>query len=264
MNVLCVDDERLALEALTEAVNEVLPQASIFPFRSGQEALALAEQTPIDVAFLDIEMRAMNGLQLAKELKELCKTTNIVFTTGYEDYALDAFGVNASGYLMKPISPQGVQTAMDNLRNPVSTMSPSALRVQCFGNFEVFFQNTPLVFRYAKTKELLAYLVDRKGAAISPGELIAVLWEDEKVTESMKSQLRNLLSDLKHTLREHGVEDVLKKANRCFAVDTERLDCDYYGFMHSEAWAINAYYGEYMSQYSWAEMTLGALGLYEK
>ena len=88
MKVLCVDDERPALEALTEAVKKALPSADIFAYRSGTEALALLAKNPVDVALLDIEMREINGLELAKRLKELCRGVGIIFVTGYADYAL--------------------------------------------------------------------------------------------------------------------------------------------------------------------------------
>lgn len=259
MKVLCVDDERPALEALTESVKKALPSSDIFACRSAAEALALLAKTPIDIAFLDIELREMNGLELAKRLKELSRGAGIIFVTGYADYALEAFGVKASGYLMKPISAQAVCNAIDNLRCVAAPRPSAALRVQCFGNFEVFAGGVPLVFRYAKTKELLAYLVDRRGAAISPGELIAMLWEDREITTSLKTQLRNLISDLAHTLLRYGARDVLIKANSCFAVNTESIDCDYYAFIKRDPQAVNEYGGEYMSQYSWAELTLGAL-----
>ena len=259
MNILAVDDELNALEGLQSALHRALPEALIHTFRSGTAALAFAENTPCEVAFLDIEMRDMNGLELAKQLKDCHIHTNIVFVTGYSEYAIDAFGVNASGYLLKPASVEKVLESMENLRNPIIPKSTDMLRVQCFGNFEVFANNVPLTFRYSKTKELLAYLVDRKGAVITSGELIAVLWEDKEVTTSLRNQFRNLISDLVHTLRDHKAETVLVKANKGYAVDVEQMDCDYYSFIRNEAWAVNAYCSEYMSQYSWAEMTLGTL-----
>lgn len=258
MNIFCVDDERLALDALTDAVQEVLPQAIVFAFRSGKEALAKAEETVVDVAFLDIEMREQNGLQLAKRLKELCRTTNIVFITGYEDYALDAFRMNASYYLLKPISAQGVRESMDNLRNPITVKPASVLRVQCFGNFEVFYNDVPIRFKYSKTKELFAYLIDRKGSVCTNGELMAILWEDE-AGEKKRSYLSNLVSDLADTLSAQSLDGLVMKRRGALYVVPEKISCDYYDWNKGMPYAINAYCGEYMSQFSWAEMTLGAI-----
>ena len=258
MNILCVDDERLALDALTDAVKEVLPQATIFAFRFGREAIAKAEQVSIDVAFLDIEMREVNGLELAKRLKDICRTTNIVFITGYEDYALDAFGLNASGYLLKPVSAQGVKDAMENLRKPIMPKQLANLRVQCFGNFEVFLNKVPVRFKYSKTKELFAYLIDRKGAICTCGELMAILWEDE-AGENKRSYLSNLISDLFNTFSLLGVENVVMKRRGMLYVVPEKVSCDYYDWNSGLEYAINAYGGEYMNQYSWAEMTLSAI-----
>lgn len=258
MNVLCIDDELLALEALQDSVDEALPGSEIFAFRNSEEAMALARQNSIDVAFLDIEMREINGIQLAKQLKELSKTTIIIFVTGHDNYALDAFGVSASGYLLKPISPQSVKKVMENLWNTIASIHHvSALRAQCFGNFEVFFGEKPIKFKYNKTKELLAYLIDRKGAICTNGELATILWEDE--AGGKKSYLSNITSDLIKTLEELGAKGVVMKRRGSLYIVPEKLNCDFYDWNKGRLYAINAYCGEYMSQYSWAEMTLGMM-----
>ena len=258
MNILCVDDERLALEALGDAAAEELPEATIISVRSCSEALVYAEKTAIDVAFLDIEMREMNGLQLAKRLKELNRATNIVFVTGYEDYALEAFGVNASSYVIKPVTPKAIRSAMDNLRCPVASNTSPALRVQCFGNFEVFYNGEPLKFKYQKTKELFAYLIDRKGTICPNGELMGILWDDD-AGDKKRSYLSNLSLDLTSTLASLGCGNIVMKRRGALYVVPEKLNCDYYDWNKGMLYAINAYCGEYMSQFSWAEMTLGAL-----
>lgn len=262
MNILAVDDEKLALGALESALRRALPQAQVHGFRDSGEALAFADGTFCEAAFLDVQMREMNGLELAKRLKELHGHTNIVFVTGYTEYALDAVQMYASAYLLKPITPAKVLDAMAHLREALpQAESAGRVRVQCFGNFEVFAGGKPLVFRYSKTKELLAYLVDRKGAAVSSDELVAVLWEDKPVSASLRSQLRNSTADLGRALAEAGFTDVLIKTRRSLCVDTDKLECDYYRFLKGDMAAVNAYCGEYMRQYSWAEMTTGALSL---
>ena len=260
MNILCADDERLALEALTGALGKALPAENIFAFRSGQEALALAEETPIDVAFLDIDMREMSGLELAARLKELRGKTNIVFVTGYEDYALDAFGVSASGYLMKPVTAEEILEAMKHLRDPVPMRDSGRLRVQCFGRFEVFANGRPVEFFRSKSKELLAYLVDRCGAGCSTTELAAALWEDGEYNTSRKNQMQNYLSELRRALSSVGAQAaLLHPQHNSYDLDTSLVDCDLYCCLNGDPGAINRYQGEYMSQYAWAEFTAGML-----
>lgn len=259
MNILAVDDEKNALAGLESVLHRALPQAHIHPFRTGAEALAFAGDTPCAVAFLDIEMRDMSGLELAKRLKEQHGSTNIVFVTGYSEYALDAFDLHASGYLLKPATVEKVQDAMENLRTPPEQQGGKRVRVQCFGNFEIFVDGIPLRFTRRQTKELLALLVDRRGAAMNTEQLCATLFEDESDVLQQKNRLRKLVADLSGTLRDAGAEAVFLKHRNSFAVAAEEFDCDYYDFLHGLPSGVNAYAGEYMSQYSWAEMTLAAL-----
>lgn len=259
MNILAVDDERNALEGLETVLRRALPEAEVYPFRTSADALVFAENTPCAVAFLDIELRDMNGLELAKRLKDQHGETNIVFVTGYSEYAIDAFDLHASGYLLKPATVEKVQDAMENLRTPPARQGGKRVRIQCFGNFEIFVDGVPLRFTRRQTKELLALLVDRKGAVMNTEQLCATLFEDETDLFRQKSKLRKLISDLSATLQTADAEHIFLKHRNSFAVAVEEFDCDYYDFLHGLPSGVNAYAGEYMSQYSWAEMTLATL-----
>jgi two-component SAPR family response regulator len=133
------------------------------------------------------------------------------------------------------------------------------MKVQCFGNFEVYIDSYPCPFKYIKTKELLAYLVDRRGAFCSNGEILGALWEDKEVTVSLENYLRNLVSDLRSVLKEYKLEDVIGKKKGMIRVVPELFECDYYKWIDGDPAAINSFNGEYMSQYSWAESTLAGM-----
>lgn len=201
----------------------------------------------------------MTGLDFSWELKKLSPQTNIVFVTGHTEYAVDAFRVGASDYLMKPPTPESVMQALEMLRNPVKNVSANRIRIQCFGNFEVFCNGKPFAFKRIKTRELFAYLVDRVGAGVTSGELISVLWEDGLNTHSRQSNLRNLISDMKRTLAEAGADNIIIKNGRTIAIDCDAVDCDYYDFLRNVPYAVNSYHGEYMAQYSWAEITTASI-----
>ena len=111
----------------------------------------------------------------------------------------------------------------------------------------------------AKAKELLAYLVDRMGASATMGELMAVIWENGPVTSSRQSNLRNLIADMKNVLSDAGVGNIILKNRNSIAIDCASVDCDYYDFLRHIPYAVNSYHGEYMMQYSWAEITTAAL-----
>lgn len=255
MKVLAIDDEEIALEALVDAIKTAAPAAEIHSFQKAEEALEFYRTTPCEVAFLDIQMWNMNGVDLAKRLKLLNANINIIFSTAYGDYREEAFDLHASGYLTKPITPSMIRRELDNLRHPVMPEQHMRVQIVAFGNFEVYVDGEPLEFRYDKTKELLAYLVDRNGAYCSNAEIMAALWEDEKKT----SYLGNLKKDLLDTLREKKCQNIIEAGWGRIRIDTEKVDCDYYKWCEGELAGINSYRGEYMTQYSWAEFTNAGL-----
>lgn len=258
MNIIAVDDEALALGYMLKILKEAAPGSRFKGFEDPFAALDYLRENPVDIAFLDIEMYGLNGIELAKRFKEAAPSVKIIFSTGFPDYALDTFSVHASGYLLKPPTVEAVKSEIDNLGLPPA-VSQKRVRVQTFGNFEVFVDNAPLRFGRAKAKELFAYLVDRKGSGSTTAELISVLWEDRDLSHSLQSQFQTVAADMIKTFKAVNAGDILIKKRNYLSVDTEKLDCDYYNFLKGDIRAINSYAGEYMRNYSWAEFTTGFL-----
>lgn len=250
MNIIAVDDERRALNILERAIQSVAGDAVITGFTSAKEALKYAREQQVDIAFLDIKMMEMSGVLLAKCLKDIYGNTNIIFVTAYSQYMSDAFALRVSGYVQKPITPERVYEELNHLRNPI-LVPDMGIRVQCFGNFEVFVKGRPLRFLRGKTKELLAYLIVRRGAQCNNNEIIGVLWEDKANSSSLQSYFRQLVADLTKTLRVAGIPEMLIRHRGSMAVLPEKISCDLYDFCDGKN--VNLYKGEFMSQYSWAE-----------
>lgn len=258
MNIMIVDDESLALGDLMEAVGQVCADSDIHGFRFAEEALDYLAMHRVDVAFLDIAMPEINGLELARRVKETQRETNIIFVTAYSEYALDAHKLYVTGYLMKPASQEDIRGALENLRNPVRE-TERYISVRTFGGFEVCVNGEPISFGRSKAKELLAYLVDRKGFASTMQQLIVTLWDDAEATSAKKSHLRNLIAEMLSVLKEAGAEEMIVKGFNSLSIDTKKFQCDYYDFLEWKLEGINAYTSEYMPEYSWAEFTLGML-----
>ena len=119
MRILAVDDEKIALELLVSSIKTADPSAEVISFDNPKDALELVKNTPCDVAFLDIQMKHYHGIRLAQELKLLYPGINIVFATGYDEYMGDAFEMHASGYVMKPVTPEKVRREIADLRCPL-------------------------------------------------------------------------------------------------------------------------------------------------
>lgn len=254
MNAIVVDDEKYMLEILEEAVCVSPDIELVQPFSSCSEALKYAEEYHIDIAFLDINIRGIGGLKLAEKLMELQPHCKVVFCTGYEEYAVSAFQLHASGYLMKPIDPEAIQKEIDHIKGIKST--EKLLTIRCFGNFEVFYNGEAISFKRKKTKELLAVLVDRNGAGMTAKQICATLFHENTNDIKNVTYLRQLILDLKKTLRQIGAEQVLRHETPYYRIDTNLVKCDYFDFLET---GKPDFYGEYMTQYSWAEETCARL-----
>ena len=119
-NVMLVDDKKLFLSGALPVLEEIMPDAAITGFTRPSEAIEYAKASRIALAFLDIEMGATNGLDLCRTLLSINPRTNVVYLTAHVEYSFDAWGTGASGFLLKPITPEAVRAQLKNLRYPFS------------------------------------------------------------------------------------------------------------------------------------------------
>ena len=263
MNILIADDEMSMWYDLKFAVERVAPseENEFFFAQNYDTAVEQIQNNHINIAFLDINMPGKSGLELAQAIKSLNPDINIIMVTAYREYALDALQLYVSAYLLKPVDDNELREALDNLRKPVErarSVKPG-LTVKCFGNFEVFGRDGIVEFGRSLSKEAFAYLIDRRGAGCTVAEICAILWEDRTADKGLKSQCRVVMGALKKDLEKVGAGNVIVKNWNTWGIDTNKVDCDYYCFLRGDSGAVNSFRGEYMSQYSWAEMTVGRL-----
>ena len=259
MNIICVDDEELVLQYTAALCREIRPGADVRTFSRASYALDWAAQNPVDIALLDIDMPGMNGLTLAAGIKQLRPDAAVIFVTGYAQYAVDAFSLHAAGYLLKPVSRDRLREELEYAAGGPSELSAEGSHVfaRTFGNFDLLVDGKAVAFSRSKAKELLAYLVDRQGSSITRPEAAATLWEDSFYDRSMQKQLDVVIRSLRSTLDEYGIGDILEIQRGFIRIVPERMDCDLYRFLAGDIDAVNAYRGEYMTAYSWAELTAG-------
>ena len=253
MKVLIVDDEKMMRSGMNKEVKEAIPDADIFLAESGKEALKIFAGEDIPLVFLDVEMPGMNGLDVAKRLKDIRPDVNIIMTTAYPNYAVDAYRLHIGGYLMKPVVADDIREELVHLSHPLEvSVDPDRITLHCFGEFKAEYAGEPLRFSRTKAREILAYLTAKNGASASRNELCDILWEDEEY-DSKKSYIRVLILELKKCLKDIGMEDVLIHNRNEYSIRTDMVDCDYYEFLKGNPAAIRKYNGEFMNQYSWGE-----------
>ena len=252
MRFLVVDDEKFMVEEMVKVLHRVQPDAEIISCICPDEALEAAVQHTVDVAFLDIQMGKMSGLELATRLKKIKPDTHIIFATGYQEYAVTAFRLHATGYLLKPVEEEDVKRELTFIYDEVP--HKKRIRIQTFGGFEVFVDDQPVNFSRAKSKELLAYLVDHRGAIVTTADARAALFEDAADTVATKNYFHQLVYELKNALKKVGAGEILKKGFNGYAVMPDLFDCDYYRFLEGDPIAVNQYQNDYMPLYSWGEL----------
>ena len=125
----------------------------------------------------------------------------------------------------------------------------------CFGHFDLYWNGEPLIFSRRKSKELLAYLIYRNGAACSPGEIGLALWEKSGDAKAEKNRIRVLINDIKSTLKDIGMEDIIIREHRQLAIKKDMIECDYYKMLEGDMNVVNSYNGKFMEDYSWADLS---------
>ena len=133
MKVLIVDDNQEIIEDYFDELSKIVPHAMCIGTSKATDVIGLFEEYSFDVVLMDIDMPEIDGITLAKKILELKPRTNIIYITGYEQYALKSWETNASSYLLKPVSTNALQTAFDNLRHPVSKISDESIEAEFAG-----------------------------------------------------------------------------------------------------------------------------------
>lgn len=260
MRAICVDDEPLLSERIAKLCRALKEIDEAYPFTRAEAALQWLESNEADLALLDIDMPDMNGIDMAKIMKLRHPNMKIVFLTSFPQYALDAIHLHVSGYLLKPVDPDELAREVDYaFCDQIGKKVEPPVRVTTFGGFEVFVSGKQVDFRLSKSKELLALLVDRRGISLTRAEAFATLWEDRLYDRSMQKQFDVIIRSLRETLRGHGIEAIFEMKKGRLRICPERIDCDLYHFFDGDVDAFNAYRGEYMNAYSWANLSEGAL-----
>lgn len=124
VSIIVVEDVTTLLRGIVHLVQDELPEAVIAGFETGPEALGYAVANPVQIALLDIELDdAMNGIELAKKLKEINPRVNLIFLTSFGEYTQDAHDLHSSGYVRKPVTSEKLREQLRNLRFPVRGVS---------------------------------------------------------------------------------------------------------------------------------------------
>ena len=255
MKIIYVDDEELArlnFRIVAEPLGEV---DELHLFDDAQSALEWVRSNDVNVAFLDLELDDdMGGMELARRLQQLRPSIVVVFVTAYSQHALEAFGVGAIGYVLKPYTYEDIRRELAKAAR-IRPIRSSRVYIQTIPSFQVEVDGTALELPGGKVCELLALLVDRAGAGVSTGEAIACLWPDRPNDRNTATLMRMTAKRLMDALRKAGIEQIIGVGKRKKWMIRDMVDCDLYRILDGEPHAADCYDGEYLREYSWAEVT---------
>ena len=255
MKVICVEDELPVLQELVAMCLELEAVETAVGFGSAEEALSYLKKENADTALLDIHLPGMDGLKMPEVLRAKRPQMKVIFVTGDAGHALEAFAVHASGYLLKPVRREKLASEIAYAAEGMACRRRGTLEARTFGNFDLLLDGRPVLFRQAKCKELLAYLIDRQGANVSRREAFAVLYEDRMYDRPMQKQFDVIIRSMRTTLTDYGIGDIFELGGAVMRIIPERISCDAWRFFRGDPPAVHAYFGEYMNNYSWARQT---------
>lgn len=251
MHIIYVDDEKPAIDNFCLTTANFPEIRTLHTFQDGETALAFAKEHMVDAAFLDMEMPGMSGLALARELKKCDPKIRIIFVTAYSRYALDAWGVDANGYLLKPYIANDIRKELAKcMYKPLPSHRVS---IETIPTLSISIDGVPFYISAAKPREMFALLVDRGERGFTVGEGIACLWPDRAADAGTQSLCRMTWKRLSDALENAGIGDIIMTSENHRYLKTEQVDCDLYRIMAGDRQMARKYSGEYLREYEWAE-----------
>lgn len=259
MRVVCVDDERQALDLALTLCRNVPGVDDAVGFTDAREALAWLEGHAADAVILDIEMPVLNGISMAERVKKLHPGIALIFLTGHAQYAVDAISLRASGYLLKPVDQESLTRELKYAMTSRRLREPAHIVANTFGYFDFLVDGESVAFKRTKAKELLAFLIDKRGGGVTRQQAYMDIWESDDYGHSEIKMLDTVIRSLRDTLQEYGVGEIFEMKSGFLRIRPELLDCDLYRLLDGDIAASSAFRGEYLNGYPWAVLNQGII-----
>ncbi len=231
LRTILVDDEELSIKRLKKILTECSGIQICNTFSNSLEAYEYIKKNKVDVAFLDISMPDIDGMTFADMLRDTDSNIDVVFITGYDEYAVKAFELNALDYLLKPVTCERLQKTLDKIRKKRRYMRENpGIRISLFNGFKIYTtddEGREIKLRSPKTEELFAFIV-YKGTT-SREEIVDTLWGGFDFNKALKNINANIYY-IRKALNSYGLEDCIKTGKKEIGIDAGRITCDLFEF----------------------------------
>lgn len=234
MRAILIDDEPLALELLENKINSIsnIEIVEKFVHFDIEENMNIINN--IDIAFLDIEMPGMNGLQLAEILLEYNPNLSIVSITAFNEYAVQAFELHAIDYVLKPIQTNRLKVTLQRIQTALTRKKQSKLKQNQLLNVQVchnlgFSTNNhevhPVQWRTTKAKEIFLYLLQHHGTTVRKSNLIEMFWDGVNMDRAFSLLYTNVYH-IRKSLSAFHDHFVLRSLNEGYVLDLHNVTID--------------------------------------
>jgi len=232
IRIAAVDDEMHVLKRFERMALKISELELCGLFESGEQLLNYLKEHSLDAIFLDIEMPEVNGLVLSQQILDLDENIEIIFLTAFNQYAVEAFELQAVDYIMKPLKKERLdKTVMRLLKSKTKVSKLGKPFVQCFGSFEVFLNGEAMVWKNSKAKEILAFLIHKNGVPVNWERIADAVWPDYNF-EKAQTNLHANTYLLRKQLAKEGITQILEGSRGNYRIIIEKVSCDLY---HLEA-----------------------------
>lgn len=254
MRAIVVEDEQLMIDAFMRLSKNIDDLSVEKTFMTAEDAIEYSETNSYEIAFLDIELPGMNGIECAKKLQEKIPGLLIIFVSAYDHYLRESNQIGGDGYLVKPYNEEILQKMMEKIRLLVKRQKKN-IYVKMFGRFTILKDGEPIPLR-GKAKEILALILVKRGKEISNEEIYSTIWESREYSNINMKVYYNAIKRLKDSLQKYDLQNMIYSTARGQMANIDIFDCDYYSWIDRKNDRQEQFEGEFLSEYSWGEYIL--------
>lgn len=260
MRVIYVDSDERETERFQKVAERLEMVEEVYTFVKENAAVNFFLSARADVALIDSSDPEQDGIALVGRLRRIQPNLPVIVVSKYASYAMQAFEADADGYLLKPFGKEELEKQLKKMETRYHIRKSPSVYFRTLPRFDLFVDGSLVPIRKKKVKELLALLVDFAGNSLTSEQAIAYLWEDRPEDEHTKALFRVTAMRLRELLHQEKIDFILREENGVRVINVDRVSSDYYQMLAGVPEAIDRYHGEYMIEYSWAEVSNARLG----
>lgn len=229
IRTVIIDDERNSIQEIEFYLKDYSEVEVVSTYTNPARALEDIDKVKPDLVLIDIKMPQMSGIDAAARILEQLPAAEIVFITAYDRYAVDAFEIEATDYILKPILQERFDKTMGRIykKLPQKTKTLNRnLSIRIFGSFRIGWEKEePIRWRTENTKQLFVYLLMNAGHEMAKEQIIDALWSDMNVDSAVK-MVHNGIYYIRKILNDYGVgrDEIMLHGNYCLNLGNVDFD----------------------------------------